>query len=646
MNKYTILLLLLLITVLSSMAQKQPKLPEFGDVSKSELEMKECSFEKNATAMVVFGKGTSVYVFRMATDDYIETEYHYRIKIFNKKGFHHANIKIPYPNVSSGMGIKGVKAQTYNLDAAGNIVVSKVEKATIYDKKINQYYSEKTFALPDIKEGSIIEYTFTIENGYSNVWNFQWTIPVMTSMFVIDFSNEFEIRTIPNVSMPLRQWTVSKSNNNISYYVMEQIPSLDNEPYMSCTKDYLQRMEFVLASVTIPGRMPYQYLHDWPWVVKALMDNDGFGGQLKKEIPRTSELDEMLKGMSDPYKKMVAIHNYVRNNMEWDKDYSIWASDGVKNAWRNKKGSTGEINMIMINLMRDAGLVAHPVLVSTRQNGIINTGVPSVDNFDKVLAYVEIGDKKYVLDATDKITPAYLIPLEVSASEGLVIEKFSTFEWGWKPLWDGDHSDYTNVFFTGEITDKHVLSCGAEITAYDYAKVKIAPTVKLGKEAMKSNLTSVPDVKVDSIEVLNASVDTLPLVEKFNFTMPTTATGDYHYFSINLFGGLEKNPFYADQRQTDIFFGVKRSYKINASIYLPEGYEMDEMPKNIKMITPDTGMVFTRMSYFKDGLLTVRADLDFKSPIYEVGNYEAFKEFYKKLFGMLNERYVYKKAGK
>lgn len=644
--KKNVLILLLCMLTASSMAQKQPKLPDFGDVSKSELEMKECSFEKNAAAMVVFGKGTSVYVFRMTADDFLETEYHYRIKIFNKKGFNHANIKIPYPNMSSGMGIRGVKAQTYNLDAAGNIVVSKVEKATIYDKKVNKYYSEKTFAMPDVKEGSVIEYTYTIENGYSNVWNFQWSIPVMTSMFVIDFANEFEIRTIPNVSMPLRQWTVSKSNNNISYYVMEQIPSLDDEPYMSSAKDYLQRMEFVMVSVTIPGRMPHPFLHDWPWVVKALMENEYFGEQLKKDIPFTGELDNMIKSMSNPYQKMVAIHNYVRNNMEWDKDYSIWATDGVKNAWRNKKGSTGEINMIMINLMRDAGLVAHPLLVSTRKNGIINTGVPSVDNFDKVLAYVEIGDKKYVLDATDKITPAYLIPLEVSASEGLVIEKYSTFEWGWKPLWDGDHSDYTNIFFTGEITDKHVLSCGAEVTSYDYAKVKIAPTVKMDKEALKANLTSVPDVKVDSIEVLNANVDSLPLVEKFEFTMPTTTTGDYHYFSINLFGGLEKNPFYADQRQTDIFFGVKRSYKINASIYLPDGYEMDELPKNVRVITPDTGMVFTRMSYFKDGLLTVRVDLDFKSPIYEVGNYEAFKEFYKKLFGMLNERYVYKKAGK
>ncbi len=647
--KRIVILPMLLILAYAAIAQKQPELPSFGKVDKSELQMKECPFEKSAAAMVLFNKGESVFAIHQGAytgSVFSQTEHHMRIKIFNKKGFGRANVKIRYNSSDKEVAIKHLKAQTYNLDAAGNMVVSKVEKSAIYDKKIDNRLSEKTFAFPDVKEGSVIEYSYTLDGEIEMAWYFQDDIPVQTSMFVVDMAPEYEISMTPNVSLPLSKTSSTRGSNNVTTYVMQNIPALDNEPYMSSVYDYLQRMEIRPVATNFQGDIRRSLLRSWPGIVKELMEDEDFGLQLKKNIPRTSELDAQLKTLSDPYQKMTAIHDYVRHNMEWDNYYSIWALDGVKSAWKSKKGNTGEINIIMINLMRDADLEAHPLLVSTRDNGIINTGVPGFGQFNKVLAYVEIGNKKYVLDATDKVTPAYLVPIEVSASEGLVIEKLSTFEWGWRPLWDGQHADYTNVFFSGEITDNHLINCGAEITSYDYAKVKIAPTVKLGKEAMKSNLTSVPDVKVDSIEVLNATVDTLPLIEKFNFSMPATATGDYHYFAINLFGGLEKNPFYADQRQTDIFFGVKRSYKINASIYLPEGYEMDEMPKNVKMITPDTGMVFTRMSFFKDGLLTVRVDLDFKSPIYEVGNYEEFKEFYKKLFGMLNERYVYKKAGK
>jgi hypothetical protein len=646
MKRNVILPLLLLMLASLAMAQKVPVLPSFGKVDKRELEMKECSFEKNAPAMVLFNKGESVYAINSGATNpvFSQTEHHMRIKIFNKKGFEHANIKIRYRSNDKDISVKSLKAQIYNLDAAGNIVVTKLEKSAIYDKKIDKIYSEKTFALPDVKEGSVIEYTYILDGGFETAWYFQDNIPVFVSMFVMDMAPEYEMSMVPHVTRDVDKTSTTRNDSYVSTYVMKEIPSLNEEPYMTCAYDYLERMEMRLIATNFKGDIRRSALGNWPGIIKELMEDEFFGLQLKKNIPRTAELDEQLKSISDPYQKMVTIHNYVRNNMQWDNYYSIWALDGVKSAWKNKKGSTGDINMIMINLMRDADLTARPVLVSTRDNGRINTSVAGYEQFNKVLAYVEIGNAVYVLDATDKITPAHLIPLEVAASRGLVIEKLSTFEWGWTTLLDREHSDNTEVFFSGEINDQHLLTCGAEISAYDYAKVNIAPTVKLGNAALKASLTSFPDIRIDSIEVLNANLDTLPLIEKFNFSMPTTATGEYHYFSVNLFGGLEKNPFYADERQSDIFFGVKKNYKINASVYLPDGYEMDEMPKNVKMITPDTGMVFTRMSFFKDGMLTVRIQLEFKKLIYPTENYEEFKEFYKKLFDMLNERYVYKKS--
>jgi hypothetical protein len=646
MIKKIILPAVLSMCVAGVMAQKDkaPSLPDFGKVSKDELEMKECSFEKNAPAMMVFGKGISTYILRPGSmDDFIETEYHYRIKVFNKKGFDYANVKIPYRTDRKYVDFTSLKAQTYNLDAGGNVVVSKVDKAAIYDKKINKRVSEKTFAFPDVKEGSILEYSYKIKGAATSAWYFQKSIPVMISMFVADIATEIEMALVPNVSMPLRQFSDSKGGNKVTTYVMEQIPSLDDEPYMSCAEDYLQRMEIREVAYNFPGQPRQSRIRTWPGIIRDLMEDEDFGLQLKKNIPRTAELDALLKDMTDPYKKMVTIHHYVRSNMQWDDYYSILAQDGVKSAWKDKKGNTGEINMIMINLMRDADLAAHPVLVSTRDNGIINTGVAGYDQFNKVLAYVDIGDKHYVLDATDKYTPSNLIPFEVMASEGLVIEKLSSFEWGWRQLWDGQHLDYTNVFISGEIDNKHQMNCGAEVTAYDYARVKLAPSIKSGNAALEAKLVGSSGAKIEGLEVTNGTVDTLPLKQKFNFSLPTTSTGEYHYFSLNLFAGLEKNPFIADERKTDVFFGVNRSYKINATIFVPEGYEMDELPKNLKMITPDTTVVFTRTSFFRDDMLTVRMELDFKSPVFGVQEYEEFKEFYKKLFAMLNEQFVYRK---
>ena len=45
------------------------------------------------------------------------------------------------------------------------------------------------------------------------------------------------------------------------------------------------------------------------------------------------------------------------------------------------------------------------------------------------LAYVEIGDEVW-LDASEKDTPVELFPPDVVGTEGLLIEKIDTYEWG------------------------------------------------------------------------------------------------------------------------------------------------------------------------------------------------------------------------
>ena len=148
---------------------------------------------------------------------------------------------------------------------------------------------------------------------------------------------------------------------------------------------------------------------------------------------------------------------------------------------------------------------------------------------------------------------------------------------------------------------------------------------------------------IDSITVENADNDSLPLVRSFKFNVPTALSGDYHYFSVNLFAGLNKNPFIDDERQSDIFFATTREYNIDCSVVLPEGYVMDDLPKNLKMITPDTSIVFIRRSVFENGILSVIMNLQFKSPVFPASDYETFKEYYKKLLALLNDKYVYKK---
>jgi len=70
---------------------------------------------------------------------------------------------------------------------------------------------------------------------------------------------------------------------------------------------------------------------------------------------------------------------------------------------------------------------------------------------------------------------------------------------------------------------------------------------------------------------------------------------------------------------------------------------MEGLPKNIKLITSDTGIVFKRQSTYSDGFLFVDMSLDFRKPYFTPENYPELREFYKKLVELLDEKYVYQK---
>jgi len=86
-----------------------------------------------------------------------------------------------------------------------------------------------------------------------------------------------------------------------------------------------------------------------------------------------------------------------------------------------------------------------------------------------------------------------------------------------------------------------------------------------------------------------------------------------------------------------------QNHSVIGNFTIPDGYQFEELPKNIKMIMPDTSIVITRIAQAGDGRLMLRITLDFKKPFYTTEEYEGFREFYKKLYDILNEQFVIRK---
>ncbi len=631
----------------------EPGVQPFGEVAKADLESKASTLDKNAEAEVIFEtEEQEINLFNGIVE--MKIRVHRRVKIYNEKGMDEANQKVLFVFRNGLENVSKLEAQTYNLDGSGNIIVSKMDKKTVFNKKINNYYSQVIFALPEVKAGSVIEYKYVLETRrlYIRDYYFQQDIPVRYNRFRLDYPEEFQISANFSTLQPYHEAKKQKSGRVVHDMSMSNLPGLKDEPYISSYHDYWQKVVIDFIRYYSPAnQINVSFKKQWPAIIKDLMEDEDFGIQLKKNIPRTAELDAQLKTVSAPMDRMVTVHKYVKKNMTWDGEYGIWASEGVKSAWADKKGNSGEINLILVNLLKDAGLKAYPILLSTRSNGQINTANPGYDQFNTVMAYVQIENKNYVLDGTNQHTPSHLIPSNVMGSEGLVIskvdfeKKISEQEWGWVMLWYDTQKFNTRAHITAKITDKGEMDGEAYVDYSGYAKIEELPCWNQGKEKFIENHYTKPyhGIAIQDLNVTNLEKDSLPMSQKLKFTMPLNSSGDYSYFSVNMFCGLEKNPFIADQRVSDIFFGHNQQYTISGTVFLPDNYSIEELPKNTKMIMPDTSIIISRISQMNGNTLQYRISLEYKKPAFSFNEYEFLWDFHKKMYALLNEQIVLKK---
>jgi hypothetical protein len=652
MNKRVILVAFFYLSLLNGFSQVD-SIPASGQIEKKDLLLTECDFDKNAEALVLFDVGEAIFKeYKVAINT--EVKRHIRIKILTNKGLDRANIKLPYLLGSLGEHLSIEEAQTFNIDDNGNVLITRVDKKSIVDKAINKSIAEKVFTFPDVRVGSVIEYTYKttglIKNGLRD-WHFQTSIPVKFSRYAVQFPPDMALVCQVNGSLPFKQQYSSVWSDTVHTYTMTEVPAFQLEPYMTCLDDYSQKLSINADAVVYSGQRTW-LMPSWGILSLELMTSEEFGKQLLNNIPNTEALDDSLKGTTDPYRRMMVVYYYVKNNMHWNDRNSIGTQQGIKASWKEKRGTNGEINLILISLLKQAGLEPFPALVSTHGHGKVDLNKPSFQRFDRLMVFIKINDQEYVLDAANKFTSPKQIPWDVQYSNGLVIfsnglasEKYLNVRSELKPLWNKKDAFKDLVQIQGNIDDDGVLTGDATVTSYEYSRSKRMVDLQQGKDQFldKYFIAGNSAIHIDSSLLVNENVDTLPLKQKVWFSEKLNSSGSYKYFSTNLFSCLEKNPFTADKRFSDVFFGATQNYNIVENIFIPDGYGFDGVPKDVFITTPDGGVVFSRNISLQNDLISVHISIDFKKPVYQSSEYLAFREFYEKMFSLLNEQIVIKK---
>lgn len=630
----------LLTSSLPASSQTFPGYPEFGEFTAAEQTLKQVDFDREASAVIIH------HLARTDFDDQYAmiTEHRVKIKILNDKGISNGDIRIPFYSKEGFQFINGVEGVVRTFDADGSVKNLTLESKNIFTVKIDKSFSEIRFALPNVKAGSILEYKYVINSkNYSALddWEFQSDIPTITNYYVLSVipTAEFAYKVYKLPQYPIE---IDNKEPGRIKFKMANLPALKDEAYMDARKDNLQRVTFQLSAYNNSG-YKQKYINTWDEAARELLSQSSLGGQLSKSLSGTDDFIKNTKAIADPVEKIKAVYKLVQQKMSGNGYYSKYSADGIKSAWEKGSGNTGEINMIFTDLLKQVGITAYPLMVTNRDHGKIDVAYPFIDQFEKLVTYIVLPEKKMIIDASDDQTPMHIIPLDLLNTYGYKIDKK---DFGLMLVEDDKRYYENDILINAEITTDGIMKGNVAAQSIDYARLSRKANYKKTDHAKYLEQyfsQDYSDLKADSLEVSNLDQDSLPLQQQFVFTQTLNTSGDYTFFDYHMFDRLKKNPFTSDMRFSDINFGSPMRYLVTMIVDLPNNYTVDAIPKNNTLRTADTSFSFVRSIQNSDGILTVHMKFEINRSYFEREEYETLKSFYKKLYGLLSEQVVLKK---
>lgn len=648
---------------------------DFGKISKEELSEKFNPLDSSAVAAYLYKYRRTYLEYVQNSGFQLVTDIHERIKVYSKDGFDYATRKINlYKDGGTKEKMSGLKASTYNL-VDDKIEDSKLKNEGEFGVDLSKFYDQKTFTLPNVREGSVIEYKYRLQSPFISIvdeFQFQHDVPVkkLVALFEVPEYFSYNVNTkgflsiIPKVESTYDEITFTERTRSggvgyssvktsfnsskvrfskkISRYDLTDIPALKNEPYVNNIDNYRSSIKYELAYTKFPNSTMENYSTNWETVVKRIYESPNFGTELNKKGYYEKDLETLLSGIDDPMEKVSLIFEFVKSQVKWNGYYGKYTDLGVRQAYKEHKGNVAEINLMLTAMLRSAGLNADPVLISTRDNGI--PIFPTREGYNYVISGVTISDEIVLLDATNSYSTPNILPLRALNWEGRMIKK------------DGS-STLVNLYPTKRSIES--ISLNIDLRDDGDLEGKIRRN-KMGHDAMyyrgeynygnedeyiEKLENKMGGIEITDFEVANKDDLSESILESYGFKQENGVEiiGNRLYFSPLFFLGIKENPFKLEKREFPVDFAYPSETKYRIGVSLPEGYTIETLPEPTRIKLPDDLGDFMFNIEAVSGriqiLVNTRIDQSIIAPVY----YNALKDYYKMVIGKLNEKVVLSK---
>ena len=604
-NSTRLILLLCCIASLSLHAQDKSRL-KYGKITAEDFDLSKYKFDTSVSAVVIADIGSSAFEGNNKGGLSLLFRRHTRIKILNKNGVDAATVTIPlYFTNTTEEKVNGLKGVTYSLEN-GKVIETELEKKSIFKDKLDKNHLEIKFTLPAVKEGVIIEYTYSVTSDFTfnlQPWAFQGMYPILWSEYEVKIPEVYNYVFLAQGSFPLKHdvettrenYTIvdsegTSSSSRISFsanssrhtWVATNVPVLKEESFTSSLRNHISKIEFQLSQVRYPNNPIRDVMGNWEKTAIELMKDSEFGADLTKSNNwLNEELASVVNGTTDRLEKAKKIYAYVRDRFTATGTHGIWLSTPLRNTFKSKNGYVPDINMLLVAMLKQQGIESYPVILSKRRNGYAHDLYPLLNRYNYLVAYAVIDKKEYFLDATDRSLGFNKLPEACYNGQARII--YPAIGKAYDLLPDSlNEKKMVSVFLKSEKPGEWAGHFTANLGYYESAGVR-EHVKSSGEEAffkaIQSSYTgdwSLSESKIERLKDQEASV-------KVDYDFMIQQTDEMVYFNPLITEGYDENHFKSAERLYPVEMPYKTDETYIFNMEIPSDYVVEELPKSARV---------------------------------------------------------------
>lgn len=630
---------------------------KFGKVDAAEFETKVKGVDSAADAIKLFDVGYGSFDISPVSNQFVYNfTRHVRFKVVNKNAYDLANFEISLYNSAVGSAkeqLISVHGATYNL-INGKVEQSKMTGDAKFSSRLDKNHIEKKFTLPNVKEGSIIEYSYTTVSDFLfalDDWYFQGRYPSKYSAFTLTLPEYYIYKPMLNGYLEITQTSPEISNISTTRftkttYSIENVPAIKDESFITTLDDYVAKISFEMMATNFPQSGYKDFSSTWPKLMNELMMEERFGKFINRTNYEKGFITGIIKDEKDSVAKMDLIFNYIKKAIKWDGRHSMYTTENTQKAVLEKKsGNSADINLSLLGMLKTAGITCSPVLLSTRDNGL-HPGYPMMSKFNNVVVEVQAGGKNYLLDATDEDNLEDLISYQDLSHEGLRVnvnektarwislenKNLSTTNIGYNLVLGTDNRFTGNMYYSSDFYD-------------GFRRRKTYKSSATEAEFLKSYKAAKPGLEIVSYKAENVDKPEKAFAETINVTIDDNVedAGNLIYFSPLLYERTKENPFNLEERNFPVDFAYPFQEVFKSVIEFPEKYVLDKLPKSEAFALPNNDGAFSIYYLVEGNKIAVRSKISINKPVFTADEYFNLKEFYKNIVRKQAEQIVFKK---